>query len=43
MFLRVAFVTGPGLSMDAVAASISSSARRAGWPRALKAAFLLKA
>ena len=42
MFPWVALVTGLGLSMDAVAASISSStcARRAGWPQALKAAFL---
>lgn len=42
MFLWVAFVTGLGLSMDAVAASISSSAsaRRVGWPQALKAALL---
>lgn len=42
MYLWVAFVTGLGLSMDAVAASISSStaARRVGWPQAAKAALL---
>jgi manganese efflux pump family protein len=42
MFLWVALVTGLGLSMDAVAASISSStaARRVAWPQALKAALL---
>lgn len=40
MFLWVAFVTGVGLSMDAVAASISSStcARRVGWREAFKTA-----
>jgi putative Mn2+ efflux pump MntP len=40
MFLWVTLVTGVGLSMDAVAASISTStsARRVGWPQALKMA-----
>ncbi len=40
MVLWVTLVTGFGLSMDSVAASISSStaARRAGWPQAVKAA-----
>jgi manganese efflux pump family protein len=41
MILWFAFITGLGLSMDSVAASISSStaARKVGWPQALKAAF----